>query len=261
MKTHAPIALIALLLSACTDTAGLPLPSSAQEHLTEVGSNPAPQGELMYHGHVQERDEASADLFHYERWVAPNDQGFVGTHVTFTPDDTPIVLHSALYADDGELISFEEIHGQTGLVGTVTVLPDGQVELDVSIGDDVFHRTEKAGDPVHVGPTLFGFALQNWDALMAGEKQYLRFVVLSDHRTYRFALSLESTDTETTAFKMTATSPFVRMAVSAMRITFDTASREPIRFEGLVPPMIGNASDLHQLDARVDYELVAEDYR
>jgi hypothetical protein len=251
----------AILISGCTGTVGQPLPSGDEGDLMAFADSPETLGQLIYEGRVQPRGDDDDAVFQYDRRVAQTDDGWIATHLTRTTAGEPVVLHRTVYTDDNTLVSFDEIHAQTGLTGHVELQPDGSLELDVSLGEQQWHRTEGAGDPVHAGPSLYGFALNHWDDLLDGEKVPLRFIVLADQRTYRFVLRLESTDADATVFRMTAASAFVRMAVPVMDLTFDTATRDVLRYEGPVPPMSGDDTNLAKLDGRVDYVHIADTYR
>ena len=52
-----------------------------------------------------------------------------------------------------------------------------------------------------------------------------------------------------------------RLAVAPLSVSFDTATKHVLRYEGRVPPMQPVAGKLRELDARVDYDLHAPVYR
>jgi hypothetical protein len=51
------------------------------------------------------------------------------------------------------------------------------------------------------------------------------------------------------------------LAIAPLRVEFDSASRNARRYEGRVPPMEAVGGKLKDLDARVDYTMVATSYR
>ena len=68
-------------------------------------------------------------------------------------------------------------------------------------------------------------------------------------------------DVQHTAFTLTPSSPLVRMLVAPLTVSFDTTSRNVIRYEGRVPPMQPVAGKLEPLAPRVDYTLAVAAYR
>ncbi len=62
-------------------------------------------------------------------------------------------------------------------------------------------------------------------------------------------------------FAVTPSSVFVRLAVPPLRVVYDTASRQIVRYEGRVPPMQVLNGRLQDLDARVEYETVTAGYQ
>ena len=51
------------------------------------------------------------------------------------------------------------------------------------------------------------------------------------------------------------------MLVAPLTVSFDTTSRNVIRYEGRVPPLQPVAGKLQPLDARVDYTMAVAAYR
>ncbi len=217
-------------------------------------------GELIYRGRVQARDGTGEHLYTYERWITQTESETTATHITYDPDGSMVVLQQATSEPEGRLSVFEEIHGQTGLSGTA-LRSDGIWQLDTVVGDRVHGAAEVAGDPVVAGPTLFGFVLERWDPILAGEVQHVDFPVLGDARTYRFDLALDSADEDTVTVAMKAASPLVRLAVPAGRIVFERDTGKVLSYAGLVPPLIEHGGRLSPLDGYVTYTFVADDYR
>jgi hypothetical protein len=137
------------------------------------------------------------------------------------------------------------------------MLDDHRVAFESTRGGRTRRRVERVDAPVVVGPTLFGWALAHWDALLRGEAQTLRFAAIDVGRTYGFRLALAEHDASTTVLSFTATSAIVRAAVPPMRLVFDTKTRKILRYEGRVPPMLADGRGLSPLDARVEYTFTA----
>ncbi|MEM6930000.1 MAG: hypothetical protein AAF602_23885 [Myxococcota bacterium] len=255
------VLLIASVLTGCAHPTAAPLPPAAQAALTERIDQLDAEAVPIYTGRVQPRGDDADALFSYRRFVSGDGEEQVSSHLTVDADDEPRVLHVAHTASDGRLLRFDEWHGQTGLVGSMVVDASHTATIEVTVGGERTERTEEGDAPVHTGPSLFGFVLQHWDALVDGEVRPLRFAVLADARTYRFDLRLASIDEVEAVFEMRASSAFVRLAVPTLAITFDPETRAPIRYEGLVPPLRETPRGLRPLDARVDYVLDGPDYR
>ena len=226
-----------------------PLPAEAGHILQAAGDNPDTLGELIYTGYVH---DTSGTPFTYERRVKQEDGQVVSSHLTLDDSGQAVVLHRATHDSDYALASFEEIHGQTGLSGALSVEEDAR--FSTTRGGEAAAATEALSDPVHVGPTLFGFVLQHWDALLDGEVRHLRFAVLDDARSYRFRLQLSALEDDRATFQIVATSPLVRMAVAPMSISFLRETRAVIRYAGPVPPLRSQSGRLRALDAVVEYE-------
>ena len=58
-----------------------------------------------------------------------------------------------------------------------------------------------------------------------------------------------------------ASNVFIRMAIAPLRVVFDTSTRQPVRYEGRVPPMEAISGKLKDLDARVEYTSMVPSYR
>ena len=212
----------------------------------------ATEGDLVYRGTVFAGD-APAQLV-YERRVQRSSDGWISSHVTMRRTGEPVLLHRAVHSSDYALRRFDSIQGQTGDVAHVVVDGD-RVELSTRSGRS---RLERTTLPVVVGPTLFGFVLQHFDALVGGEAIPIRFAAVEQARTYGFTLRRVASDVRETKIEVRADSWLVRAAIAPMTITFDTATRRVVRYEGRVPPL---RDDGRPLDARVEYDFVASTYR
>ncbi len=230
--------------------------------MAQVHLDTRAEGELVYRGRVQARHGNGDALYTYERWVEETEEGATATHITYAPDGTLVVVQQTMSAPDGRLRTFEELHGQLGLSGTIARQTDGSLLLDTLKEDRSQQAVEAPGHPVVAGPTLFGFVLERWDALLAGEAQVMRFPVLDDGRTYPFILELDHVDQSTVTVAMQAASPMVRLLVPRGSIVFDRDTRKVVSYAGLVPPLVeGDGGHLTRLDGEVIYTFVAETYR
>jgi hypothetical protein len=142
------------------------------------------------------------------------------------------------------------------------VSDDGH-HLQYNLNDNgkVSTAKEDVSEPVITGPSMFGFILKNWDFLKAGNTIPVRIVVLREKTTYGFDVRFEQEANGQTSFSIVASSFIIRMAIAPLRVVFDTTSRNIRRYEGRVPPMETVAGKLKDLDARVDYTMVASSYR
>lgn len=62
-------------------------------------------------------------------------------------------------------------------------------------------------------------------------------------------------------FSVTPSNLLLRLAIAPLSITFDTATRHVVRYEGREPPMQSAGGTLRALDARVAYAMGAPAYR
>lgn len=234
--------LLTTLLAACHH-APTSLPPEAARSLEVAAS----EGELVYRGAVHPGELV------YERRVQRSGDDWISSHVTMRSDE-PILLQRAVHSSAYALLRFDAIQGQTGDVGRVVVDGD-RVELSTRSGH---RRVEHTDLPVVVGPTLFGFVLQHFDALLAGDAIAIRFAAVERARTYGFTLRSIASDDDLTKIELRADSWLVRTSIAPMTITFDTATRRVVRYEGRVPPL---RDDGRPFDARVEYDFVAAAYR
>jgi hypothetical protein len=245
------------LLAACA-APPQPLDARSAARLAEATPGTDMLGERMYVGDTHHLD--GHQVYRYARFVEDAVDGTVASHVTWDLEGLPVVLQQAAYDDAGRVRWFEEVHGQSGWVGTVHVGEDA-VTFEATLGAQTVTRTEDLAEPLHAGPSLFGFALAHWDALVDGEVVPLRFPVVAQQRTYLLDLSLERSDAEETGFRLEARSALVRLALAPMHLTFETQTRTPRSYDGRVPPMRDAAGRWAPLDAHVIYRDVSSSYR
>jgi len=184
----------------------------------------------------------------------------ISRHTTYSADGRAVLTHTSSHTHGYDLTQFREVHGQTGLVGQIDVQADGRAHYQITRGTRTTTRTEPAGAPLQTGPTLFGWALAHWDALVAGEELPLRFVVLSKGRSYRFTLRRVAGEEGLVTLQLRPRSFFVALGVPRTVIVFDHDQRV-VRYEGLVPPLEPVGRRLRPLDATVTYTHRSADYR
>lgn len=249
----------ALGLASCA----APAQDSPASALRSLGRAPHAAGELVYRGAVYDpsRGPNSAAVFNYERRVTPQGDALISTHVSLDEDGTLAVVDAATHDSAYRLRTFDSLQAQTGTVGRVTVDADGDVHFDVTRARRRRTRTERATDPVVVGPTLFGYALAHWEALVSGEALKVRFAVVERAQTYGFTLRKVHADAHTTTIAMRATGLLTRASVPTMHLVFDTQTRDIVRYQGRVPPVVFKDGKARALDARVEYAFVADGYR
>jgi hypothetical protein len=157
---------------------------------------------------------------------------------------------------------FDADNRQQGYRGSVTVSADGH-RLDFELlRDGIVRRASRsAADPVVAGPSLHGFMLQRWDRLAAGERFDVRLIVLARLTTYGFCIRLRSQRDGRVVFSATPTNWLVRLAVAPLQVVFDARTRQLLRYQGRVPPLLRVGGKAREFDARVDYTMAASAYR
>lgn len=267
MKSVAHSVLLQLPLIALFMVGGLAkaqLPPADNSRLTAYSQAPDATGELVYLGatYTQRSTVAQTPLYRYERRVAAMPKGAVATHATSDARGQLIIVESAVYSPAYELQRFDVVNVQSGYSGSAVVSNNGRhVEYRLIDSGKVSTSSDDVDEPIVTGPSMFGFILSQWDALMAGKSVPVRMLVLKEKTTYGFDVRLEKQAQGQTAFSITPSSFIVRMAIAPLRVTFDTANKTAVRYEGRVPPMEivdGKAKDL---DARVEYTSIAPRYR
>lgn len=233
-------------------------PALAPSDLDALGAA-RDDGQLVYRGTVYPPGADQA-AFVYARHVGSQGEDVISSHVTFRPDGEPVVLHRAHHTHDYALLRFEAIERQAGVSGTVTIEGERAV-LSKRSGTRKIVRRERVTEPVVVGPTLFGMILRRWDELSRDQPVTVRFAVLARARTYGFTLRRIHADAAHTVIQLRADRPLVRVSVPSMTITFETQTRKVVRYEGRVPPLHETDQGLRPLDARVEYEFVADEYQ
>jgi len=254
------VGLLLGLLAGCANP-HVPLGAEDLQRLQVAGDE---HDQIIYRGTVTPVGD-SEPAFRYERHVAEvraeddHPAGQVSTHVTFgVSSDAPLLFQRATHSPTYELEHFEEVQGQTGTVSSVTVRADGTLRFRVQRGEEREDRSEGHGDPVVVGPTLFGFVLEHWDALERGETLPVRFAVADQARSYAFTLRRTAATDEATTVTLAASDFFVSLGIEPMQLVFDRGSRRIVRYTGRVPPLLDGRD---AFDAVVDYRFDAQTYR
>lgn len=239
------------------------LEEAAALHLEGLARAPESAGTLIYRGSVVPQDEpGTRPVFTYERRVAEAAGGIVSSHITTDANGEVIIAEQARMASNYALGRFDAANKQQGYSGSVVVSREGRhLEFTLVRGGKVRSASEDVQHPVVSGPSLHGFILQHWDSLAAGEKIPVRMIVLSRLETYGFDISRQHEADGRTTFRITPSSPLVRLVVAPLAVTFDSATRNVVRYEGRVPPMKPEGGKLVDLDARVDYTMNVPVYR
>ena len=205
-----------------------------------------------YRGDVYALGSDEAPMYRYERHEWASGDARISTHVTSTPEGEPVVVHAATHSPTYALVRFREVQAQRGLVGQVEVGADGAATYTTTVDGRTRTRVEPPGDPLHVGPTLFGHVREAWEALAAGEPLRVRFVVLERRRSYRFVLKQVDGPPGTTTIAMVPTNPLVALALPHTRMVFDPDQRV-LTYRGRVPPLRPVGGRFAPLDAMVRY--------
>ena len=250
------------LLAASAAHAELDAPSQAR--LAALQTSPEASGELIYQGATFALEHPSAQpLFRYERRLNSSDaNSWVATHLTRNPKGELIILESGQFTPAYELQRFTVINQQGGFSGSAQVSADAR-HLHYSLNDNgkITSADEELDLPVITGPSMHGFILQHWDALLAGNSLGVRLIVLQEMQTYGFDIRFEQQVDGKASFTVTPSSLLIRLAVAPLRVVFDADSKNVLRYEGRVPPKQEVDGQLKDLDAGVDYVSVAAHYR
>jgi hypothetical protein len=239
------------------------LDEASKSHLDIMQKTPDKAGALIYRGAVfAQHGGAAQPLFNYERRVTSAGSIMTAAHITQDTTGAVIIIETAQLTPDYRLKRFDAVNRQTGSSGSVLVSEDGtHLEYSVTVDEKTTKATEEVSAPLVTGPSLHGFILKNWETLASAKKLPVRMIVLSKMETYGFDIRREREEGGNTTFSITPSSFLVRLAVAPLSVTFDTASKQVVRYEGRVPPMEVVDGKLRELDARVNYTSVAPSYR
>lgn len=264
MKKLMPALLAASLAAATTlGNAAPQLDPAAETQLAGLARAPESAGVLIYRGHVAALDEpGTRPLFTYERRVAERPDGIASSHITTDAQGEVIIAERASTTTDYTLRRFDAVNRQQGYNGSAVVSREGRrLEFTLARDGKVQTASEEVQHPVVSGPSLHGFILQHWARLAAGEKVRVRMIILHRLETYGFDIHRQREADGQTTVQVTPSNLFVRLMVAPLTVTFDSATRNLVRYEGRVPPMKPDGARLVDLDARVDYTMNVPVYR
>jgi hypothetical protein len=164
------------------------------------------------------------------------------------------VLHSSRY----ELLEFESEHAQTGVRAKARALGPGRVRLERSTPGAQSEKAELEaveltfGNPLVVGPTLYGMMLRHWAQLLEGRRVTVDYLSIERLETYTFDLRRVASDESTITFELAPSGFFLRLLVSPLRIKF-SKSRQVLSYEGPSPVLLEQRDELESFDARIEY--------
>ena len=257
-------ALIAALMASAGPVASQPtLDPAASQRLDSLQQSPGSAGALVYRGAVwAPKTPSAAPLFHYERRVGNSAAGRSSAHLTYDTEGRVIIAEQAEFSPDYALRRLAVVNQQQGFSGSVLVSVDGrQLDYQLLQNGQTSSASETVSDPVVAGPTLHGFVLQHWVALAGGQTLAVRMIVLTEKTTYGFNIRALPAAEGRSSFLISPNSLLVRWMVAPLTVSFDSASRALLRYEGRVPPMQTVAGALKPLDARVDYTMAVASYQ
>jgi hypothetical protein len=239
------------------------LDAAGLAHLQSLQRAPESAGTLIYRGTVfAQRAPDGTPLFSYERRVGRTASGLSSAHITHTPGGEVLIAEQAQFSADYALARFDATNRQLGYSGSVVLSQGGRhLEYRLVEGERVSTASEDVSDPVVSGPSLHGFILHHWDALGQGKRLPVRMIVMAKKTTYGFDIRRFGEADGRTAFSITPSNWLLRLAIAPLMVTFDSSSRNVLRYEGRVPPMRAEGGKLKALDARVDYAMHVPVYR
>jgi hypothetical protein len=254
---------LAVLAFACTSLSYAQVSPTISTKLAATQTSPESVGALVYRGSTFALRVPSPDpLFRYERRVLNGPNGTTASNVTSDLKGRVIIIESASVSAHYEIHRFEALNLQAGFTGSVQISNNGRhLEYELNDNGKVTVASEDVFDPVISGPSMFGFILRHSEQLKAGTTMPVRMLVLKDKTTYGFDLKFEKKSNDQVSFTLTPSSFLIRTAVAPLRVVFDANTKLPVRYEGRVPPMENVLGKLKDLDARVEYTMVAPIYR
>ena len=268
-RVIAAAAALSIVAAAAVFTAGAgasraALDNAAAEHLRSLDGAPDSAGTLIYRGTVfAQRDPAAGPLYTYERRLAGDAQALVASHLTRDPQGRLIIAEQAQFTPSYELRRFDVANAQGGFAGSAELV-DGGRRLAYRLVENgrVSTAFEDVTGPLVSGPSLHGFVLRHWEELSAGKSLAVRMIVMTKKTTYGFIVRrVAAREDGLATFSITPDSLLVRLIVAPLTVSFDSANRHVVRYEGRVPPQREVGGRLEDLDARVDYSMLAATYR
>lgn len=256
------LAAVAATATAISADASAP-DTGAAALLDQLGQAPEAAGALIYRGTVYAQSAPdAAPVFSYERRVSGTQGGLHAHHITRDLSGAVIIDEAAQVNPDYSLQRFEAINSQQGYAGSVLVSREGRhLEYRLTRNGKTSVASEDLVDPVVTGPSLHGFILQQWSALAAGKVVPVRMVVMTKMETYGFDVRMAAHASAQTSFSITPSNWLIRRVVAPLTVTYDTGTKNLVRYEGRVPPQQLIDGKLKDLDARVDYVMHTAAYR
>jgi hypothetical protein len=251
------------VLAGGASTSPAKLGAAGAAYLDSLRESPESAGALIYRGAVFAQDvPAGVPLFTYERRVATMAGGLASAHITRDARGDVVIAEQAQHTLTYDLQRFDATNRQAGYSGTVVLSRGGRhLEFRLDENGKVTTAAEDVTDPVVAGPSLHGFILQHWQALERGETIPVRMIVMAGKRTYGFRIRRFAQGDGRTSFSVTPSHSLLRLALAPLVVTFDSATRNVVRYKGRVPPMRMKGGTLRTLDARVDYTMNVAAYR
>jgi len=229
---------------------------TAYAEIEKFQKSPESAGSLIYRGDTfVQRSSSGAPLYRYERRAFSSNNTISATHLTSDLAGKLIIVESATTSPIYELQQLYIADEQSGYSGSVAVSNNGRhLEFQLDDNGKVSSASEVVSDDVVSGTSLFGFILQRWDVLKSGSVIPVRMIVMKDKKTYGFDLRFERQMSQQVSFSVTPSSFLIRQIVAPLRVVFDATTKNPIHYEGRVPPMEVVSGKLKELDARVTYK-------
>lgn len=229
---------------------------AAHAEIEQLQKSPDSAGFLIYRGDTfAQRSSSGMPLYRYERRVSSSPNTISATHLTSDLAGKLIIVESATSSPIYELQHLHVADEQSGYSGSVAVSNNGRhLEFQLDDNGKVSSATEDVFDDVVSGTSLFGFILNKWDVLKSGSVIPVRMIVMRDKTTYGFDLRFEKQMDQQVSFSVIPSSFLIRQIVAPLRVVFDATTKNPIRYEGRVPPMEVVSGKLKSLDARVTYK-------
>lgn len=228
--------------------------SSDLAHITNLSKLNKIKGKKIYRGNVFP-DYSNEQQYFYERWLIENENSTVANHATYTMDKKKLVIQSAKEDKSNNLIHYDEIHIQKGYIGSILIEHKKVKIIRRYKGKDEIN-VETLGNPVVVGPTLFGYIQNNWDSLIAGKENDISFGLIERLETFDFTIKFKSKNSKEVNFILTPTSFLMKLFVSDLEVDFDPVTKKVLRYKGAVPQYHMVDGDFKKVYATSIYEYI-----
>lgn len=248
------ILLMALTVVSASCSSTNILNSSDLAHIANLSKLNKVEGKQIYRGNVFP-DYSKEQQYFYERWVIENENGTVANHTAYTMDKKKLVIQSAKENKSNSLIHYDEVHIQKGYIGSI-LIEDKKVKIIRRYKGKDEINIETLGNPVVVGPTLFGYIQNNWDSLIAGKENDISFGLIERLETFGFTIKLKSKNSKEVNFILTPTSFLMKLFVSDLEVDFDPVTKKILRYKGPVPQYHIVDGDFKKVNATSIYEYI-----